>query len=107
MRSLKAVLAVDMPFASPTVLAALASFADGYDAVVPLTAYGLQPLHAVYAASALEPLRTALAEGTRSVLHALERLHVRQAGPEVWGDADPEGRFAFNLNTNDDLLGLT
>jgi hypothetical protein len=25
----------------------------------------------------------------------------------VWGDADPEGRFAFNLNTNDDLLGLT
>jgi molybdopterin-guanine dinucleotide biosynthesis protein A len=100
---LTAVVAVDMPFASASVLALLASRAAGYDAVVPLTADGLQPLHAVYAASALEPLRAALADGTRGVLVALERLRVDIVGPEVWGAADPTGGFAFNLNRPEDL----
>lgn len=100
---LAAVVAVDMPFASPAVLRMLAERWDGEDAVVPVTGEGPQPLHAVYAASAAPALRAALAGPDRSVRGALRSLRVSWVGPEVWRAADPSGRFAVNLNRPEDL----
>ena len=52
-----AVVAADMPFASPALLCLLASLVGGHDAAVPVSPDGTEPLHAVYARSALGVLR--------------------------------------------------
>jgi molybdopterin-guanine dinucleotide biosynthesis protein A len=103
---LLAVVAVDMPFASPAVFRLLASSRRHEDALVPVTADGPQPLHAVYARGALPRLERALAEGDLSVQRAIRSLTTSLIGPDRWGPADPSGRFAVNLNRPEDLALL-
>jgi molybdopterin-guanine dinucleotide biosynthesis protein A len=100
---LLAVLAVDMPFASPELFTYLADLYRGEDAVVPLFDSRPEPLHAVYARSALPALQSSLAEGELALHSALERLRVRWVDKGEWRRADPSGRFAFNLNIDDDF----
>lgn len=104
---LTAVVAVDMPLASPEVFRLLAALRGEEDAVVPVTADGPQPLHAVYARSALPALRAALAGGRLALRAALEGLRVREVGEDEWRRADPAGTFALNLNTAADLARLS
>lgn len=101
--SLVAVVAVDMPFASPAVLRMLAALAEGQDAVVPVTHQGPQPLHAVYATGAATAFRASLESGRLSVRDALDLVRTRFVPREEWTAADPSGKFAENLNTPEDL----
>jgi molybdopterin-guanine dinucleotide biosynthesis protein A len=102
-RPLLAVVAVDMPFASPAVLRLLARLIGDASVALPVTAEGTQPLHAVYATSALEPLRAALEAGVRGVREAMSRLRVRLVERAEWGPADPSGLFAINVNRPQDV----
>jgi molybdopterin-guanine dinucleotide biosynthesis protein A len=99
---LVAVVAVDMPEASPDLLRLLASRWAGEAAIVPVDHAGPQPLHAVWAAGAAPALRAYLASGRRSVLAAAETLGAHYLSPAEWRDLDPAGRFARNLNTPQD-----
>ncbi|HEV3234882.1 MAG TPA: molybdenum cofactor guanylyltransferase [Candidatus Dormibacteraeota bacterium] len=103
-----AVVAVDMPYASPAVIRLLARVcADGaWDAALPVTSSGPEPLHAVYSQRAAGPLRAALADGRLAMHHAIADLRIALLDREAWGDADPSGRFAANLNTREDLALL-
>jgi molybdopterin-guanine dinucleotide biosynthesis protein A len=101
-----AVVAVDMPFASPAVIRMLASARGDHDAVVPVTDRGVEPLHAIYARTAAAPLAAQLEGGTRAVQRALEGLTVRYVAQDEWREADPSGRFASNVNLPDDLRAL-
>ncbi|MFL5798256.1 MAG: molybdenum cofactor guanylyltransferase [Actinomycetota bacterium] len=103
---LVAVIAVDMPFASPAVLELLAERRDGQDAVVPRSHGGIEPLHAVYARTAAGPLRTALESGEHSVRRALAGMDVLVVEPDEWRAADPTGRFSWNVNRPEDLARL-
>jgi molybdopterin-guanine dinucleotide biosynthesis protein A len=103
---LVAVVAVDMPFASPAVLRMLASACGDHDAVIPVTDRGIEPLHAVYARPAAAPLAAQLDAGTLAVHRALDALRVRYVAQEEWRAADPSGRFASNVNLPDDLAAL-
>ena len=105
-RSGLVVVAGDMPHASPAVVALLASLRNLEDAVVPVDDYGPQPLHALYARSALGPFEAALDTGEFSMRRALERLQVREVTRDEWGEADPSGRFAFNVNHPNDVREL-
>ena len=100
------VVAADMPFASPELLRHLAERAGGADAVVPVTASGREPLHAVYSASALPGLRAALFEDHLAVRDALRTLRVLEVTEDEWRRADPTGRFSLNLNRPEDLARL-
>jgi molybdopterin-guanine dinucleotide biosynthesis protein A len=102
-RELVAVVAVDMPYANAGVLRLLAERWNGEHAVVPVTENGLEPLHAVYAASAAPLLRRALDDGTRSVREALRAIRTRGVPESEWRAVDPSGRFAFNVNRPEDL----
>jgi len=104
---LVAVLAVDMPAANPAVFRLLADLWAGEPAVVPRTALGLEPLHAVYAGSAAPALRAHLAVGRRSVHTVLGELAVRVVEPADWRPADPAGIFSSNLNTPDEAEAWT
>lgn len=95
---LLAVVAVDMPHANAAVLKALAEELGEADAAVPVVDGRAHPLHAVYAVRTTGALRDYLDGGGRSVMGFLETIEVRECGPEVWGGADPAGRFTTNLN---------
>ena len=96
------VCACDMPFVNPRLVRALAEQARGYDAVIPRTAQGLQPLHAVYATSVLGAIEEQL-HGRRWDLHTLvARMHTKIMEPEVLAAYDPDGLSCFNLNTPED-----
>jgi molybdopterin-guanine dinucleotide biosynthesis protein A len=100
---LVAVIAVDMPGASPGVLELLAALWGGEAAVVPCAEGRWEPLHAVYARRAAPALRSFLEDGRRSVKEALSEAGVRLVERDRWEVADPSGAFARNLNTPEDL----
>ena len=103
---LLAVVAVDMPWCSPSLFAAAAARWGGEDAIVPVDQSGPQVLHALYSRAALSRLRDALKGGRLSLRTLLEDLKVRYLDESVWGRADPTGRFALNLNRPEDLALL-
>lgn len=104
---LLAVVAVDMPWLDAALLAGLAAaWRPGDDAVVPLSGRGPEPLHAVYARSALAVLEEALGAGRLRIQDALGGLRVRTVdAAELAGDI-ATARFALNLNRPADLLSL-
>jgi molybdenum cofactor guanylyltransferase len=103
---LVAVVAADMPNVSPQVLLHLATHWRGEAAVVPLVDGRIQPLHGVYATRWAPRLRERLEDGRRAVVPALSDLAARVVGPEGWGDIDPDGSFARNVNRPEDLTRL-
>ena len=102
-----AAVAVDMPFASPGLITLLARLHRDEPAVVPVTAGGLEPLHAVYHRRFLGPAEEALGLGEFGLRRLLDRLAVRLVPEHEWRRADPEGRFAMNLNRAEDLRRLS
>jgi molybdopterin-guanine dinucleotide biosynthesis protein A len=95
---LLAVAAVDMPGVSPAVFTELASRWDGRaPAVVPRRAGRLEPLHAVWATSALPDLTALFDAGERSPTRVLERLAATVV--PIGGD----GAWAVSVNTPADL----
>lgn len=98
---LAAVIAVDMPAASPALLRMLAHRWRGEPAVVPRSPRGMEPLHAVYATDAEPAFSGELAARQYAVREAVVRLGaaIIPAGEDVYGD------FARNLNAPADLPG--
>lgn len=103
---LVAVVAVDMPYANSQVLQLMAGEWMGEAAVIPLVDERIQPLHGVYATAAAPSFRRLVEDGKRSVVPALSEVGARVVGEEIWGEADPEGRFARNVNRPEDLADL-
>ncbi|MDQ3170549.1 MAG: NTP transferase domain-containing protein, partial [Acidobacteriota bacterium] len=101
------VLAADMPGVSRKLVDALMTLHDGgagCDATVPQSAHGLEPLAAVYAASAAAGLRRVFESGERSLQRALAALRVRVMPLEaVSALGDPVLLFR-NINRPEDLL---
>ena len=122
---LVAVVAVDMPSASPAVLALLADLWRGEAAVVPIVEGRWEPLHAVWARSAAPGIAACLRAGERRVMRVLTTLGARSVSEAEWEAAEageateangasglPEpsrpcprkGSFAANLNAPMDLF---
>ena len=101
-----AVVACDMPFASPVLFAVeLAVLRDsGADAVIPRSEAGTEPFHAIYRRDTCLPfVRSALDAGKRRVDAWFSQVKIRYlAAPETLPyDQD---RLAFlNINTLDEL----
>jgi molybdopterin-guanine dinucleotide biosynthesis protein A len=98
------VLACDAPWLQQALLSALLSRAAVADAVVPCWNHHLQVLCAVYARSLLPLMRSALAEGERSLRTFLDRIpHLELMSEETVWTFDPSGRSFINFNTPEDL----
>ena len=103
---LLAVVAVDMPAANPGLLRYLGDRAAGVDAVVPRGNRGIEPLHAVYARSALPGLERALHSRRRSMHGVLEQLATRVCDERELLRAGFGTAFAANINDPADLWML-
>jgi molybdopterin-guanine dinucleotide biosynthesis protein A len=96
------VIACDLPFVSPDLLSTCQGILldTGVDAVIPRTAHGLEPLHAVYRRDTCLPLiRAAINAGNRRVIswHADAKIHTIPT--EEILKFDPHGIAFWNVNT--------
>jgi molybdopterin-guanine dinucleotide biosynthesis protein A len=100
------VVACDMPSLSRPLLAELVRIAREHPdarAIVPRTAAGLHPLHAVYARALLPELRERLRAGRLALHEALYAVHALEVSEEELRRHDPTLASLENLNTPEDL----
>ncbi len=95
-------LACDMPFITAELIAHLATFRDGYDAVVPHIQGHPQPMAAYYATRSLDALHEILnGHGKQSLRALLDKLNVRYLDEAELQTADLHS--FFDLDTPDDM----
>jgi molybdopterin-guanine dinucleotide biosynthesis protein A len=100
------VVACDMPFASPALLAALSAALQEENSAlaVPRSEGGLEPFHAVYRREVCLPLiEAALEAGKRRVDAWFHAVKVTQFAWERVLEIDPGGRVFMNVNTPEEL----
>ncbi len=98
------IVACDMPFLDPSLLAYLLEQAPGWDVVVPYVDGHLEPLHAVYARSCREVVGEMLARGETCPLDLYPRVRTRYVGPEEIAGFPGAWRSFVNLNTPQELV---
>jgi molybdopterin-guanine dinucleotide biosynthesis protein A len=91
-------LGVDLPFVTPDLLRHVGGALAGFDAAVPVTAGGPEPLCAGYGQRCLEPVRAALAAGERKMTSFWPAVRVKTIETdELARFGDPDQLFR-NLN---------
>lgn len=101
-----AVVACDMPFASPELFAfELAILREnGVDAVVPRSEAGTEPFHAVYRCDTCLPhIHAALGTGKRRVDAWFSQVNIRYLTPAEILPYDPDQLAFLNINTHEEL----
>jgi molybdopterin-guanine dinucleotide biosynthesis protein A len=103
------ILACDLPYLNAEWIQslcarALATEPGSIDALVPSSENGLEPLCAIYRATAGGTLARTVENGTRKVTNGLALLKI-QAIPEAeWSGFSPDAKLFRNLNTWQDYL---
>lgn len=97
------VVACDMPFLNQGLLSYLIEVSDKFDVVVLRLGEALEPLHAVYSKSCLDPIERLLAKGTLNIRQLFDMVSVRYVTAEEIDRFDPEHLSFFNINTLHDL----
>ena len=103
---LVAVVACDMPFANPALLAACrATLLDtGANCVIPSTDRGLEPLHAVYRrATCLPAVAAAIEAGKRRLISWHKAVNIRVLSPAEVSHFDPQNITFWNVNTPEEF----
>jgi molybdopterin-guanine dinucleotide biosynthesis protein A len=97
-------LACDMPLVNPAVVAHLCRLAPDFDVVVPHSAKGYEPLHAVYSQSCLPHLEAMLREDRLRVDELFGAVRVCRVEIEDLRPLDPLLVSFLNLNTPEELV---
>lgn len=103
---LVAVVACDMPFASPKLLAWQASLllADNTDVAIPLQPGGYEPLHTVYRRETCLPaIEWALQNDQWKLISWFPRVKLREITTTECTQCDPASRIFSNVNTPEEL----
>lgn len=96
-------VACDLPFVTAELFETLIHNADGYQAVVPMSADDkIEPLCAVYSLEALEPVTALIAGGERKVRLLFDRLRTRMMRFYELQQLPGSDRFFINVNTIED-----
>lgn len=96
-------IACDMPFPSRAVIAYLRDAAPGYDVVVPRTAEGYQPLHAVYGKGCLPHMEAMIRADRLKIDRLFPAVRVRTVEEDELRPMDPSLRCFVNVNTREEL----
>ncbi|HWU39116.1 MAG TPA: molybdenum cofactor guanylyltransferase, partial [Candidatus Acidoferrum sp.] len=96
-------IACDMPFPNPAVIASLRDLAPGYDVVVPHTADGYQPLHAVYSKTCLASMEGMIRDDRLKIDRLFSVVRLRTVEEEELRPLDPSLLCFVNVNTREEL----
>lgn len=97
------VTSCDLPFPNREILRSVCCLKDGYDAVVPCSASGSEPLFACYRKSCLAPMRDLLEQGMFSILSLYPKVLTKFVPYPDLQIFDLAGNAFLNLNTPDDI----
>ena len=78
----------------------------GYDAVVPLSDGGLEPLHALYSTACKDIFEGAILEGERKIVDILGRMNIRQVNQDELQGVGGQTRLFLNVNTPEEFEGI-
>jgi molybdopterin-guanine dinucleotide biosynthesis protein A len=96
-------LGIDLPLIPSALLTRLVELVPGFDAAVPVSARGPEPLCAFYGAACQEPVRRRIASGDLRMTAFWTNVRVREVGPsELRAFGDPEELF-LNVNAPADF----
>ena len=101
-----AVVACDMPFASPTFLEAASRLLvqEEADVVIAKSDEGYEPIHAVYRrATCLPAIESAINEDKWKVIAWFPQVKVRVLKPDELKHLDPDGLAFWNVNTPEEF----
>jgi molybdopterin-guanine dinucleotide biosynthesis protein A len=96
-------LAVDLPRVPVALLERIVALAEGYDALVPVSARGPEPLCAVYGPACLEPVRLRVAARQLEMSAFWPDVRVRPVRPEELASFGDTETLFQNLNAPADL----
>ncbi len=96
----------DLPYPNADILRHLCALKDGFDAVVPRTKYGYEPLFALYAKSCLGPIKALLDSGDFCAYAWYPQARVRYVPYEDLPHLDRDGRAFLNINTPEEFAGI-
>jgi molybdopterin-guanine dinucleotide biosynthesis protein A len=96
-------VAVDLPLVPVTLLAHLAGLGRSWDAVVPVSAHGPEPLCAVYAPACLQAILRRVAASEKRMTSFWTDVRVREVCPHELGAFGDPDVFWRNVNTPADL----
>jgi molybdopterin-guanine dinucleotide biosynthesis protein A len=99
-------VACDMPFLQPELITHLTKKRFHYDVVIPITAEGLEPLHALYSKRCIEPIKKLLERGELKITKFLPEVNVGYCEEEEIKKIDPSLTSFTNVNTKKDLLKI-
>ncbi|MFA4915970.1 MAG: molybdenum cofactor guanylyltransferase [Syntrophales bacterium] len=97
------VSACDMPFLNSSFIEYMVEHIGYYDIIVPDSADGLQPLHAIYAKSCLPSIKKLITSDKLKVTGFYKGLKIFNISEEIIKAFDPDGRMFFNVNSKEDL----
>ena len=100
------ITACDMPFLNRDFIEYMIEIRGGYDIVVPETAGGLEPLHAVYSRNCMGPIRRLLDTDRLKVTGFYKGLKKRIVDQDTQQKFDPQGKMFLNINKPADLENL-
>ncbi len=95
-------LGIDLPFVTVSLLARLVALAEGFDAVVPVSPRGPEPLAALYGPACLPPIRRRMAEGRFEMTAFWSDVRVRKLESDELAVLGDPRRLFHNLNTRAD-----
>jgi len=93
------VVACDMPFLNPGLMAYMAGLAEGYDVVVPSISGLLEPLHAVYRRGLLPRIEEQIMRDRRQIREIFTHVRIRYVTEQEIDRFDPLRKSFKNLNT--------
>jgi FdhD protein len=102
------VTACDMPFVEPAAIRYLCDLQQGrYDAVIPYSAGGQEPLHAVYSAQCKAVFENAIQDNERKILDILARMNTRLVTWEEIQLVNGSVKSFLNVNTPEEYSAIS
>jgi len=95
--------ACDMPYLNVEFIRYMMGRASKYDVVVPETADGFHPLHAIYSRRCLPVIKSLLIRDRLKMTGCFKGMRVLYIQESVIRRYDSEGRMFLNINTEQDL----
>jgi len=88
-----------MPFVRESVVQYLINQVQGFDAVVPRTRDGFQPLHAIYSKNCLEPIKKTIDRGKRQILEFYPEVRTKIVDEDEFCNLEAVKESFVNINT--------
>lgn len=96
-------VACDMPFLKESMIRFLLQQVDGFDAIIPKTEDGLQPLHAIYSKNCLEPIKKLIDQGGYKIIDFYPLIKIKIIEEKEFINLDQTRESFINVNTPKEL----